>query len=78
MKTFGTILMLASLINYILKLKKEKISILSLSTFIYLLLIVKWGDKMKYKNTPFGKFPIKENGKIDENQLINDFCKKWK
>lgn len=33
---------------------------------------------MKYKNTPFGKFPIKENGKIDENQLINDFCKKWK
>lgn len=41
MKTFGTILMLASLINYILKLKKEKISILSLSTFIYLLLIVK-------------------------------------
>lgn len=41
MKTFGIILMLASLINYIWKLKKEKISILSLSTFIYLLLIIK-------------------------------------
>lgn len=44
MKTIGIILMLASLINYIWRLKKEKISILSLSTFIYLLLIIKWGD----------------------------------
>ena len=45
MKTIGIILMIASLINYIWKLKKEKISILSLSTFIYLLLIIKWGDE---------------------------------
>lgn len=41
MKTIGIILMIASLLNYIWKLKKEKVSILSLSTFIYLLLIVK-------------------------------------
>ena len=41
MKTIGIILMIASLTNYIWKLKKEKVSILSLSTFIYLLLIVK-------------------------------------
>lgn len=45
MKTFGIILMIISLLNYIIKLKKEEISILSLSTFIYLLLIIKWGDE---------------------------------
>lgn len=45
MKIIGIILMIASLINYIVKLKKEQISILSLSTFIYLLLIIKWGDE---------------------------------
>ena len=41
MKTFGIILMIISLLNYIIKLKKEKISILILSTFIYLFLIIK-------------------------------------